>query len=167
MIKTDKMIKEFLKDGEKVREKLLSHLSVAKEYGRKHYLDYIDDNVVKIALDGEVLPYSDVFGSNGQELSFRTGNIEEWVVDDYYCSNPKCLCNEVFLNFIKIDNHKEIQEGEFTVRLNIKTLKYDIECATCDVNMIAEIMKYIKDSKPEFFDIIRTHYRKIRKVQLR
>ena len=159
MIKADKMIKEFMESIDEVKEKLLSHFIKAKEYGKKHYLDYIPDSTVKMILDGKMLVYSEVFGNAGTDkFSFEIDGAEEWFFDDQYCSNLKCLCNEVVLTFFKIDASKATQEVELAIRMSLKDFKYDIEFNKCDVNRIPDIIKYLKTNRPEVFDILKRRY---------
>ncbi len=159
MIKADKMIKEFMENIDELKEKLLSHFIKAKEYGKKHYLDYIADNTVKLILDGKMLAYSEVFGSRDiDKFSFEIDESEKWFFDDQYCSNPKCLCNEVVLTFFKIDASKKTQEPEFAVRMNIKSFKYDVEYNKCGASKISDVIRYLHNNRPEVFAILKSRY---------
>ena len=118
MIKAEKMIKEFIDNIDKFKEKLLSHNIKAKEYGKKNYMDYMSDSTAKMVLDGNMIAYSEIFGScDIDKFSFELNETEKWVFDDQYCTNPKCLCNETVLTFFKIDDLKKTQEPEFAVRM--------------------------------------------------
>lgn len=67
-------------------------------------------------INGRLIPYSEVIGSDsvlngGDECSFEfEHNGETYFVEDRYCPNPACLCNEVNLVFLKpiiIDDGEE------------------------------------------------------------
>lgn len=159
----DEMIKEFMNDIDKLKDKLLIHAMKAKEYGRKHYLEYIYDSNVKMLLDGEMVAYAEIFGSLDFDLlSFELTMGEKWFIDDQYCSNPKCQCNDAVLSFIKIDDSVKTQKPEFAVRMNLKDFKYVIEYNQCGTEKINEIIKYLRDKKPELFAVLRRRYQEIK-----
>jgi hypothetical protein len=163
MIKAEKMIKEFVDSIEEFKEKLLSHFIKAKEYGKKHYIDFMSDSTVKMILDGNVMAYSEIFGScDVDKFSFEFYGTEKWFFDDQYCSNSKCLCNETVLTFFKIDDSKQTQEPEFAVRMNINNFKYDIEFSQCGTKRISEVIKFLHDSKPEVFGILKKRYNEVK-----
>ena len=163
MIKAEKMIKEFVDSIEELKEKLLSHFFKAKEYGKKHYIDFMSDSTVKMILDGNVMAYSEIFGScDIDKFSFEFNGTEQCFFDDQYCSNPKCLCNEAVLTFFKIDDTKKTQEPEFAVRMNINNFKYDVEFSKCGTKRISEVVKFLHDSKPEVFGILKRRYNEVK-----
>jgi hypothetical protein len=163
MIKAEKMIKEFVDNIDEFKEKLLSHFIKAKEYGKKHYIDYMSDSTVKMILDGNVMAYSEIFGScDIDKFSFEFNETEKWFFDDQYCSNPKCLCYETVLTFFKIDDSKKTQEPEFAVRMNINNFKYDVEFNKCETNRVSEVVKFLHDSKPEVFGILKRRYNEVK-----
>ena len=163
MIKAEKMIKEFVDNIDEFKEKLLSHYIKAKEYGKKNYVDYMSDNTVKMILDGNMLAYSEIFGScDIDKFSFEFNETEKWFFEDQYCSKPKCLCNETVLTFFKIDDSKKTQEPEFAVRMNINNFKYNVEFNECGTNRVSEVIKFLHDSKPEIFGILKRRYNEVK-----
>ena len=163
MIKSGIMLKEFMDNIDEFKEKLLSHFVRAKEYGKKHFLEYISDIKVKMIIDGNVMAYSEIFSScDIDKFSFEFNETEKWFFDDQYCSNPKYLCNETVLTFFKIDDSKKTQESEFAVRMNINNFKYDVEFNKCGTNRISEIIKFLHDSKPEVFSILKRRYNEVK-----
>ena len=163
-IKAEKMIEEFVVDIDQLKEKLLSHYVSAKEYGKKNYIDYISDGTVKLFLDRKMVSYSEIFGCYDllDKFSFKFNETEMWFFEDQYCSNPKCLCNEAMLTFYKIDDSKETQEAEFTVRMNLNNFKYDVEFNENEQNQIAEIIKSLHNSQPEVFGILKRRYKEVK-----
>ena len=163
-IKAEKMIEEFVVDIDQLKEKLLSHYVRAKEYGKKNYIDYISEGMVKMILDGKMVSYSEIFGGYDlfDKFSFKFNETEMWFFEDQYCSNPKCLCNEAMLTFYKIDDSKETQEAEFAVRMNLNNFKYDVEFNENEQNQIAEIIKSLHNSQPEVFGILKRRYKEVK-----
>lgn len=162
MIKADKMIKEFMESIDELKEKLLSHFIKAKEFGKKHYLDYISDSIVELILDGNMLGYSELFGSSDMDkFSIEIDGVEKWFFDDQYCSNPKCLCNEAVLTFFKIDAAKKTQPA-FAVRMNLKDFKYEVKFNKCDEIKISDVIRYLHNDRPEVFTILKRRYTEIK-----
>ena len=77
-IKEEKMIEEFVVDIDQLKEKLLSHYVSAKEYGKKNYIDYLSEGMVKMILDGKMVSYSEIFGGYDlfDKLSFKFNETE-------------------------------------------------------------------------------------------
>lgn len=161
----DEMVKEFMKQIDELKEKLITHTMKAKEYGRQHYLEYMSDHVVKMLLDGEMVAYAEIFGSvDSNTLSFQRIEGEKWFIDDQYCSNPKCQCNDAVLSFIKVDSSKKTQKPEFTVRMNLKDFKFVVEYSTCEKELISEIIKNLHKSRPELFTVLKRRYKEIKEA---
>ncbi|KAF5060709.1 SEC-C motif protein [anaerobic digester metagenome] len=164
-IKAEQMIQEFVADIDQVKSKLLSHYVRAKEYGKKNYLDYISDNTIKMVLDGDMVTYAEIFGgSDYDNFGFAWNETEKWTFDDQYCSNPKCLCNEVVLSFYKINLSKQTQEPEFAVRMNLKNFKYNVEYNNNEQNQISEIISFLKGNKPEVIKALRSRYNEVKRA---
>ncbi len=167
-IDADPMIKDFTDNIAELKGLLLSHYRKAKEYGKKNYTLHIPESTVKLILEGSMLSYSEIFGAcDLDHLSFEFNKSERWMFDDQYCSNPQCLCNEAVLSFYKIDPTKKTQESDFAVRLNIKNFKYDIEYNQSDPDKIAEIIKFLKDSRPDVLVTIKRRYLEVKNASKR
>lgn len=162
-IKADKMIEEFEGDLDQLKDKLLAHYKRAKDYGKKNYIDYVPDSTVKMILDGNIVTYSEIFGGHDLEkFSFELNETEKWFIDDQYCSNPKCPCNEAVLSFFKIDVSKRTQEPEFAVRMNIYNYKYGVEFSENEADQISEIIQFLQKNKPEVFSILKSRYNEVK-----
>lgn len=163
MIRTEEMINEFVDNIDEYKEKLLSHFIKAKAYGKKNYLEYISESTVKMILEGDMLGYSEIFGScDIDKFSFEYNDTEKWFFNDQYCSNPKCLCNEVVLTFYKIDISKKTQEQDFAVRMSLKNFTYNIEYNKFGADKISEVINYLKANRPEVFRILKRRYDEIK-----
>lgn len=155
MIKVDMLIKEFMDSIDIIKERLFAHFVKAKECGRRHF-DYIGDDIVKLILDGEMLPYAEVLGDKDTgKFYFEIDRSESWFFDDNYCTKPQCRCNEVVLTFFKIDESRKTQEPEFAVRMNMKNFKYDVEFNNCSVSRIGEVINHLHNIRPEVFDLFK------------
>lgn len=163
MIKVDKLVKEFMKSIENHKEKILSHFIKAKGYGAKNYLDFMSEDIVKLILNGDMVCYSEIFGSKDAEtFSFSFDDTDKYFIYDQYCSNPKCLCNEAVLEFYKEDTSKTIQEPEFVIRMKLNSVKYETESSKCSADRIANIIKYLQQNKPEIFSLIKNRYSQLK-----
>lgn len=102
----------------------------------KHY------QVKKTGHKAEVLSYEISGDVDAYPLTFQYTNKEKYFIADQYCTNPECPCNDVTLSFIRLTNRK-LKMPEFIVRLNLKSLSYEVERSSCDLEKISDIMKYI------------------------
>jgi hypothetical protein len=53
--------------------------------------------------------YAQVFGRDEDSdlFAFEFKETDRYFIDDQYCANPECICNEAILVFCKIDQGKE------------------------------------------------------------
>ena len=159
MINIHEMIDEFLKNIEEHKGKIHAHFIMAKQYGGEHYLDYVPESMVKVIQKGETVLYSKIFGSKDiEKFSFEFNETEKYIIDDQYCANPKCSCNEAILAFYRDVTSKGPQKPEFAISVNLKNQKYKIDYKQCDVDKIADIMKYLQRNKPETLSILKSRY---------
>lgn len=119
-VECKKIIDEFMIGlDNSIKGTLLCHFKGAKEFGRQNPLDSIDASMVA---DGQCVPYTDVFGDKEVDsLIFEYEGVN-YFVDDHYCMNPDCLCNEVVLAFIDILSSRKVQEAKFAIRLRLDNL---------------------------------------------
>lgn len=163
MIKADQMIQEFERDIDQLKDKLRSHQQTARKYGETNYINFIPASTVKMILDGNMVGYCEIFGdSDSDTFTFEMNGTERWFVDDQYCSNPKCPCNDVVLTFFKFDVLRPSQDPEFIVRMNINNFKYDIEFNETDPIKVSEVMTFLQKTKPEVFKIIKGRHREVK-----
>lgn len=77
--------------------------------------------------DGSCFGYSEVYGES-DALKFLFEYMDrKYFVDDQYCTDPECECNEIVLTFFNIIPDRDKQEGQFALRMSLRTGKYDIE----------------------------------------
>jgi len=76
---------------------------------------------------GWCVGYTEVFGSTlpaGFHFEFEG---KTWIVDDQYCMNPSCRCNEALLAFIEFIQDKRPLTPSFAVRVSLGTGSYRVE----------------------------------------
>jgi hypothetical protein len=73
-----------------------------KQYWTEHSdLEQVEVRFPADASTGAMVAYSDVFPfAKRIEFSYEQ---ENWMVDDQYCCNPRCLCQEAVLSFLRLD----------------------------------------------------------------
>jgi len=69
----DKIIEEFMNRlGKGLKNRFLFHLKRAKEYGGKHYLDYVSEGLAKEIVAGALIDYQRIYGPKNR---WTCGNI--------------------------------------------------------------------------------------------
>lgn len=164
-INADKLIEDFIENIEELKAKIISHFAKAKEYGVRHYLDYVPEDIADLILDGKTVGYSQIFGNKDMDkFCFEFGENEKYIIEDQYCSNPKCQCNEAVLAFFRLDASEAPQECEFAIIMSLKGYKYKIEERNCDADKIKNIIDYIQNNRPEILDILKSRYDEMKSV---
>jgi len=76
--------------------------------------------------------------------------------------NPKCLCNEVVLVFIKLDRKKDVQEPGFVIRLNVNNHKYKVGESNCKSGEMADVIGHVLENKPEVLKLLKNRYHEMK-----
>lgn len=161
-IGAEKLIQEFIKNFHLVKDRLLSHMERAKEYGRKNYLDFLPKQTIQLLASGDTLGYVEVFGDNEKDqLTVDFENTEKWLLDDQYCSNPTCHCKEVILTFFRVDNPK-LAKHNFMIRLSLENGTYEVEQGLVDRAKIDALVKTMRNSHPTIVTIFKQRYQKMK-----
>lgn len=164
-ILTSNMIKEFEAGLEGLKETLRDHFLRSREYARRNSPKQISEDTETRILNKEVVPYSDLFGDKDADVFHFTYNeTENWFIADQYCSNPLCNCSEAILTFYRIDALKEVQKGEFAVRMNVNTLAYEIEFSVCGSEMPRSILHFLQNRRPEWMQKIKSRYAEVKRA---
>jgi preprotein translocase subunit SecA len=159
----DKIIEEFTNRlGKGLKNRFLSHLIKAKEYGGKHYLDYVSEEHAKKILSGSMFDYQEIYGPKDSEKFLFDFDGERYLLVDQYCLNPKCPCNEVALIFIKLDRKKDAQKPSFGIRLNVNNHKYTVEESNCKSGEMAAVIGHVLENKPEILKLLKSRYHEMR-----
>lgn len=158
--KADEIIKEFM-DGldQNLKTRFKFHLKKAKEYGGRHYLDYVSRELANEIVAGRVISYQEIYGPKDSEKFVFDYSDDRYLVVDQYCMNPKCLCNEVVLIFIKIDPKKDVQEPSFAIRLNVNNHKYEVDENKSDE--MASVIRYAFENRP-ILKLLKSRYHEMK-----
>lgn len=155
-INCEELINDFLLNlDDETKAKFRNRLAEAKEYAKENPLDWFDDLDLE---EGSCFGYSEVYGEkNADKFRFKY-NETEYLVDDQYCTNPECKCNEVILTFVDIMSGRDAME-KFAVRMPFNTGKYKVEYNknTSKAEM-DEIIKYFKAHIDNDFGLIKSRY---------
>ena len=163
LINAEEMIEEFIDGLDGVKDTLLKHYKRSKGLNTDNAMDFMTKDIEDMILEGLVLGYEEIFGIE-EMISFSMDSVETWTIDDQYCSNPKCLCNEGVLTFFKVNRDKYEQEPAFSVRMNIKNYAYDVEYNEVGTEKITEVMDHLKAHEPELLKTIYNRYHDVKEV---
>lgn len=93
-------------------------------------------------LEGLSVGYVEIFGERDIEKLCFSYKGKDYLIDDQYCMNPACKCNEAILTFIELQQEKETSNGgPFAIRLKLHNNRY-------------ETLKQNKRSKKELLSIV-------------
>ena len=162
MINADAMINEFMEGLDLMKDKLLNHLKRAKEYGRSpHILAVAATSLEKAIKDGKMIGYEEIFGKrDAGSLYFEHDG--DYFIYDHYCPNPECDCNQAVLDFYFYDAAGSKYKYDFTVRLKLGSLKYEMVRIDCSNEKINDILDYIIKNKPETIRILKRRYNDVK-----
>jgi hypothetical protein len=80
-------------------------------------------------------------------------------IDDQYCMNPKCKCNEVYLSFVEIDETESKSKHIFTLRYSINNGKYEVENSLSTEEDMKKLIKIFKQEEKETLEILKKRYK--------
>jgi len=156
VVNCEELIEEFVNDlDEGLKRTLKKRVQEANAYGEENPLEWFDELGLE---DGSCFGYSEVFGERDVEkFSFECEGTK-YFVDDQYCTNPECKCNEVVLNFIDIIDDRETQESKFAIRMPFGTGNYKIEYSNVGKDEMKQIIKCFKEHINNDFGLMKTRY---------
>ena len=157
----DELSGEFLSglDNE-IKSKYRNRAAEAKEYGKEKPFEWFDDLDLK---DGSCFGFSEVYGEKDTDrFTFECKGIT-YFVDDQYCTNPECRCNEVVLTFFEVVPSMKTQETNFAIRMPFNTDNYKVEfnLNTNKAEMDA-IINCFKKHIDNDFELLKARYMKMR-----
>lgn len=156
-IQYEELIDEFMNDlDEELKEKLRKRVAKAKAYGKDNPLEWLDELDLE---DGSCFGFSEVFGERDVDKFLFEYKGTNYFVDDQYCTNPECKCNEVVLTFVDIIPGREAQEPKFVVRMPFGTGSYEVEYSqNVGKDEMEQIIKRFKEHIKNDFGLMRTRY---------
>ena len=94
---------------------------------------------------------------------------QTYLIDDLYCPNPKCKCNEVYLRFLiyREETTGPIPSEIFVARLSFRNRLEFIEPPKCSESQARELVYQWQQSEPDVLDNLRWWYKEVRKATKR
>jgi hypothetical protein len=158
-IKADEIIDEFLNALDQVsRDEFNNNYKIAKSTVAEDIVHSISSKVKELALDGNCVSFAEVF-TNLEQISISDDNNKVILIDDQYCMNPKCLCNETYLSFIEVDKEDRSGKEIFTLKFDLKKGKYETEFKACTDDYMGEIIKLFKSKQKTIHQVLKQRYK--------
>ncbi|MCK9221104.1 MAG: SEC-C metal-binding domain-containing protein [Limnochordia bacterium] len=108
-----------------VKDDILERRQKARQYGRENPAEFIP---VQTIADQGTIGYAELH-PEANPVIFRMGDTE-YLVDDQYCSDPKCPCESVVLSFIDLKRRRP--SLAINMKLNPRG-RYDYEILDCSM----------------------------------
>lgn len=160
-VNCEALMDEFMNSLDDVlKEMLLSRFIEAKKHGGENPLQWFDELDIE---DGTCFGFAEVFGDKDASQFIFKYKDTEYLVDDQYCSNPDCKCNEVVLTFVEIVPEKAVQEPKLVIRMPFGAGKYNVEFNQQLSKMeIEEMLKCFTEHMNNDFSLLRNRYKKMK-----
>lgn len=124
-------------------------------------------------LEGTLISYTDIMARRhslrcgGDECSFLLEHENAtYVVEDLYCTNPKCKCDEVFLLFARL---QETEKGatlteSFRVLMRLDGSSCVDHTSNCSTTVAREILSILLKNEPKLAYTIRWRYKQMKAI---
>lgn len=145
-----------------LKERYKTRLKKAKESGNNEVLNWFDDRDFD---KGICLSYAQVYGENFNDNRYLFFEFKdrEYFVDDQYCINPNCQCNEVILSFIDIIPDKEKQEVQFVLRVPFVSGNYELKYSgSITEEEIKQVFDHFKEHTNDELGLLKRRYAKMK-----
>jgi len=158
-VKIDEIIAEFITDFDLlIKDRFNKNDKISKGLEDETIVKPISQKAIDLTLNGSCVAYSEIF-EDVEIINFRDEKSNMIYVDDQYCMNPKCPCNEAFISFIAVNEVNKTGENIFTLRYNLKNGKYDVESMMCTDNYMNGVLKYFKKEEKQIRENLKKRYR--------
>ncbi|MCB2353007.1 SEC-C metal-binding domain-containing protein [Clostridium estertheticum] len=163
-VKADEIIAEFITDFDLlIKDRFNKNDKISKGMEEETSVKTISQKAIDLTLNGSCVAFSEIF-EDVEIINFRDGKNNLIYVDDQYCMNPKCLCNETFISFIVVNEVDKTGENVFTLRYSLKNGKYDIESMACADNYMNDILKSFKKEEKQIRRNLNKRYRDMKVI---
>jgi uncharacterized protein YchJ len=147
------ILEEFTADLTVLNPILVKHYERVKDYYLTHVPEHKHAYLNQLMNKNETVNYGEVF----EQMPLTWLNkLDNYLLSDSYCINPKCDCHEVNLFFTQIGTTKE-----FTIRLNLKTKQVEWINGLREEAVVKEFLNH--DS---MFQELRSRYQKMKQAGL-
>lgn len=121
---------------------------------------------------GALVSYMDVFGdsgsfvSGGKDIGFSFKNNEKmYFMDDLYCINPRCKCQEVHLRFLTYEQEDNAFREILICRMSFKNrVKIDLAPSSCTKEEAIKILDAWQESEPGTIELLISRYEEMKKI---
>ncbi|MGV3489256.1 MAG: YecA family protein [Tuberibacillus sp.] len=115
-------------------------------------------------LQGVTQSYQEVFGAQTEYQIITEYNEVSYHINDRYCMNPGCKCDNVILNFVEI-NQNSWTKADFSVMLYFKTKKFDIiDYYHISKRDVIEIVKHSLKESDEATELFNVRYQEMKEL---
>ncbi|HEY8892589.1 MAG TPA: SEC-C metal-binding domain-containing protein [Clostridium sp.] len=158
-VKADQIIAEFITDFDLlIKDRFNKNDRISKGLEEETIVKPISQKAIDLTLDGSCVSFDEIF-DNVEIINFRDKKSNLIYIQDQYCMNPKCPCNETFISFIVVNEVDETGENVFTLRYSLMSGKYDVESMVCDDNYMNDILKSFKKEEKQIRENLKKRYR--------
>ncbi len=168
------MVEEFLRDYPVEERERIRQFSEQKRRGARRLREYRIDP--KSAIEGKLIPFGEILhgrpgGRVGPESWFDIFDHEgeQYLVDDLYCANPECRCEEAHLAFVKAAPREPggLVEPDFFVRLSFGGRAKIEECHTCPPSKAKAVLSAWQEGYGTAVEELRWRYEKVKEIARR
>jgi len=161
VLNCEELIAEFMGDlNEGIKGTIRKRIEEANAYGEENPWEWFGNVDFE---DGSGFGYSEIFGERDREnFSFEYQD-KKYFVDDQYCINPDCRCNDVLLTFIDIVDDGETQEPNFAIRMPLDSWGYTIEFSNVDSGEMKQVIKCFREHINNDLGLLKTRYSNMKK----
>ena len=145
------------------RKIVLGDKNVAKGIDEPIPYEAINPEVKELVLKGNCVSYDEVFNAV-ESITFRDEENKLIYVDDQYCMNPKCQCDEVFLTFVEFNEEANKAKNELTLRYSLNNGKYEFEFKSCTEERLKEILKGFKEEEKQIREKLKKRVKAMKEV---
>lgn len=156
-VRVDDIIDEFLTAVEVgIKERFNKNYKFAKVKDEK-ILKPINKKMKERISNGKCIAFNEIF-DNVETIMFRDDKNNLIYIDDQYCMNPKCHCNEIFISFIWVDQLQRKGENICTLRYSLKNGKYEVEIEDFAEEDVKDILKTFKTEEKQIRSKLKRRY---------
>ncbi len=116
-----------------------------------------------LILEGLSVGYVEVFGEKDVEKFCFQCKGKNYLVDDQYCMNPECKCNEVVLTFIESRSEEDGSSSTFVIRLKLQNNEYQIiDRSRYSKNELLSIVDFFIVNNKDCITLINDRYQEMK-----
>lgn len=163
-VKVEEIIAEFLATIDAViKDRINENYKISKGIQEEKVVKTISKDIKELALGGNCISYNEVF-ENSKTILIRDEKNNLIYIDDSYCMNPECLCNETFISFVEVNELDNSGEHIFTLLFKLKTGRYEVESKACTDERMKDILKSFKKEEKLIREDLNRRYKDMKVI---